>query len=187
MPKRKKHNSDSEEEENTDTRSEGNKDLFCLDNHIFFYGEINMDNFKCLRQLIHRLKKHKKIYLHFHSEGGDVQVGLQMYDYLSQESICLHTINEAECSSSATLPFLAGQKRSAFPHASFCIHEIKYESTGKLSKHTKELKHATKQMNDFIEIYLQHLNIDKKNLLELLQRDEYLNYKEAQKLGFLTD
>ncbi len=139
--------------------------------------------------LINLKKKDNRIFIHFNSTGGVVHVGLQMYYFLEEVSrkMEVHTINEAECHSSATLPFLAGKYRTAFPHAVFLIHEVSYIQDGALSRHSLELERALKDSQDMAEIYLKHLNIeDVSELNAFLKLDKHLSIEDATKLGFLT-
>ncbi len=233
MPKTKRRDRDDANDSEHNSDSEDSPDDFKLNvwhqqNHVYFYGNVKLKNYKLLVRIIeflikkyerhhfsHKLKmlkiekerhvskeekqlklnlldldkRNNDIYIHFNSRGGTANIGLQMYTYLTKvgKKMELHTINEVECFSSATLPFLAGKHRSAYPHADFMIHEISYAHAGPIQNHAAELENTLKTANDFNQIYLKHLNMTSTELSDMLKKpDVNFGVDKAKELGFLT-
>src|SRR6266849_11182023 len=86
-----------------------------------FVGPINMDSSMALRRACSLAinERHKRITILFASDGGPIDEGFAFYGFLRAlpVELTMHAIGAVE--SIANIPFLAGQKRLAAPHAHF--------------------------------------------------------------------
>ena len=75
-------------------------------------------------------RKFAEIYLFFNSTGGSIEDGIGLFGFLQALPLPLTTINVNLIASIAIVPFLAGKKRFAFPHAKFHFHDFEWNYAG---------------------------------------------------------
>lgn len=72
--------------------------------------------------------KIKKLKFFISSNGGDIDSGARLYDYLKAIPTEVETYGFGQVDSAAMLPFLAGTKRYAVKNCRFRMHEGSYRS-----------------------------------------------------------
>ena len=93
-------------------------EISVLDNHIWFFGEVNSTNCMTLHTQLFQLYKQQRmlkkgrIVLHLQTEGGCVFAGFNTYDLLrSLTEVVVEIICEGEVASAGTIILLAGTER----------------------------------------------------------------------------
>lgn len=71
-------------------------------------------------------RKFSEMYLFLNSTGGSVEDGIGLYGFIRSLPIEVTTINVNLIASIAIVPFLAGKKRVALPHATFHFHDFEW-------------------------------------------------------------
>ncbi|MFV0377767.1 MAG: head maturation protease, ClpP-related [Mangrovibacterium sp.] len=120
------------------------------------------------------------------SEGGIVQTGFDIFNYLKSLKIPVTTIIESYCASITSVIFLAGDKRLMRPGARLMIHNPWGQPVGDadtLDRYSKELRSIEKQLSD---LYNQKTNIGKDALTALMRNETEMTADEAVNVGFAT-
>jgi ATP-dependent Clp protease protease subunit len=123
--------------------------------------------------------------------GGNVDEGIKIYDALRASGKDIKAEVVGECSSMATIVFLAAPKqaRRCRPHARFLIHNPYYPSMwGKLTEdvlrdRADELK-AYKE--SFLNIYEERTGADRITLASMMDEDKFFTADKAIELGFVS-
>jgi ATP-dependent Clp protease protease subunit len=111
--------------------------------YINFFDGINEAKVKVLMavcaEVISR-QKPKQLYFLFSSNGGSVNAGITLYNYLRAlpAEIVMHNIGSID--SIATVIFLAGDKRLAAAHSTFLFHGIQTNFAEKTSLNMSKYK-----------------------------------------------
>lgn len=186
----------------TDKNNEGGLDLTSLlsgadieteSNHIYFYGEVSMDN--CLElnrkimQLNRELKKWSidynspppKIYLHIYSNGGDLFSGFSSVDIIKNSEIPIVSIIEGSAASAATLMSVVASERYMTKNAFMLIHELRSGVIGKFSDIDEEMKNCEALMEKIYDIYEENTSLTEKKLKKLLKKDMWWDFETCLK------
>ena len=129
------------------------------------------------------------VYLN-NTEGGVVQVGDDIYDYLSSldKKTPVTTIAKGLCASISTKIFMAGSKRVIYEDCKFMIHlpmlTAEYLNSNELELATKEIKDLDSEMVDF---YSKATGTEKEAIYPLMRNETYLTPDQAVNLGFATE
>lgn len=121
------------------------------------------------------------------SEGGLIDVGFNIYNYLKSLSVPVNTIGSGIVASIATVIFMAGQKRTVRKNTPFMIHLPWGEAVGtadEVEQYAKELRACEKQLLDF---YKKNLNLSEEALRPLLTSETWLSDEQLSALGFTTN
>ncbi|MFL9845458.1 Clp protease ClpP [Flavobacterium rhizosphaerae] len=124
--------------------------------------------------------------IHINSEGGLVDVGFDIYNYLKSLKKPLTTIGSGIVASIATVIFMAGTKRMLRENTPFMIHLPWGGSMGTaedLEKFTLQLRAIEKKMVGF---YKKTLNIQEQAIVPLLKNETWLSPSQLTALGFTT-
>ena len=170
--------------------------------NFFLYGEINDEKvqevIKEIREYedkINDLDKYCDFYqpsrvaLHINSEGGNINAGFALMDYMKNSILTFSTIAEGVVMSMALPIYLIADKRYAGNFSTFHFHEASAFNFGYISTAKEELKEAERCddiLNDFI---CSRTKITKEKLNEIKNRKQnwYFDKKEAYKLGVVTE
>lgn len=161
----------------------GGADIETEANHIYFYGEVSMDN--CLElnrkiiQLNRELKKWSidynspppKIYLHIYSNGGDLFAGFSSVDIIKNSEIPVVSIIEGAAASAATLMSVVASERYMTRNAFMLIHELRSGVEGKFSDIDEEMRNCEVLMEKIYKIYEENTSLKEKKLKKLLKND----------------
>lgn len=121
------------------------------------------------------------------SEGGLLDVGLDIYNYLKSLSVPVNTIGSGIVASIATAIFMAGEKRTIRKGTPFMIHLpfASIEGTAdEMEYFAKQLRVAEKQLLGF---YTKSLNLTEEAIKPLLTKETWLSEKQLSDLGFTTN
>lgn len=124
--------------------------------------------------------------VHINSEGGVVEVGYQIYEYLKSLDKPVRTIGSGVVMSIATAIFMAGEQRTLMPNTSFMIHVPWARGEGNAQELEEFLKVLKKEEEKLIDFYVKALNIERAAIEPLLRSETWLTNEQALSLGFVT-
>jgi ATP-dependent protease ClpP protease subunit len=169
-------------------------------NHIYFYSEVDRDSIYKLNELIREVEEENMItsltmrldpipiYLHICSDGVHVYDALNAIDTIQSCRIPVYTIVEGATASAGTLMSVVGKKRFICSNAYMLIHQLSSSYWGgKMSEMEDEYKNLQELMDKIKEIYKEYTKIPKKELMELLRHDLYLNSEKSLKYGLFDE
>jgi ATP-dependent protease ClpP protease subunit len=144
--------------------------------------------------IVRQVESHKdvtEIDVVINSEGGFVEEGNDIYDYLislKSKGIIVNTIAKEVCASIATKVFLAGDKRIINGYTDFMIHNpfglAPEGDADVIEQYYKELRSIE---NDLINFYTQITGTSKEAIKPLMKKETYLTADNAVELGFATE
>lgn len=177
--------------------------IYLEDNHLYYMTDVNDESIDKVRKLardyanrINKLSKSKVVeikpkplVLHINSPGGSVHAGFALYDFLIEygKHIPVYTVVEGVAASAATIISVAGVKRYITPTSYMLIHQLSTFMGGNYEQLKDEMANCNKIMKRIIDIYVEHTNITKKNIPDLLKHDLLWNAKECLKQGLVDD
>jgi len=125
--------------------------------------------------------------VYINSEGGYVDVGFQIYDYLKSLKLPITTIGQGLVASIATVVFMAGDVRKLKVGTQFMIHLPSGEVGGTADEITtySEMLKATE--NKMVKFYQDTTGLTDEAIRPLLQNETWLNSSDAFDFGFLTE
>ena len=161
----------------------GGADIETEANHIYFYGEVTVEN--CLElnrkiiQLNRELKKWSidynapppKIYLHIQSNGGDLFAGFSSVDIIKNSEIPIVSIIEGCAASAATMMSVVASERYMTKNAFMLIHELRSGVMGKFSDIDEEMRNCEVLMEKIYKIYEENTSLNEKKLKKMLKKD----------------
>lgn len=135
--------------------------------------------------------------VYINSEGGVVDTGFDIYNYLISLGLPVTTIaggvqdenfkGNRIVASIATVPFMAGHKRVILPNTRFMIHapmgSIELASAEEMQSRAEEIKKVEEKISKF---YSEQLNLGKEAIAPLLKKDTWINPEQLDSLGFTT-
>lgn len=125
--------------------------------------------------------------VYINSDGGHVDVGFDIYNYLKSLGVPITTIGQGMVASIATVIFMAGSKRKVMPNTQFMIHapmiSVEMANADDMEYYTKNIKETENKLTKF---YSQHLNLSSEAINPLLKKDTYLTETQLIDLGFIT-
>lgn len=142
-----------------------------------------------LIDVIGQVKKQPKataFNVHINSEGGLVDVGFDIYNYLTSLGKPITTIGSGIVASIATVIFMAGTERLVRENTPFMIHLPWGGSMGtadELEKFADQLRGIEKKLVGF---YKKSLNLEEQALMPLLKNETWLTPTQLTTLGFTT-
>lgn len=128
------------------------------------------------------------INVHINCEGGDLFSSFAITDYLQrmkEYGIGIITYVEGVAASGATLISLMGDIRCMTKNSFILIHQLSSGAYDKYNKLQEEMQNNKAIMDKLIEFYQAKTKISKKELLEILNKDIYLDSKKCLKLGII--
>lgn len=167
-----------------------------VDNHIYFYSEVNAAAISQLMRRIHEIRRDlvrvlengavstPTITIHINSPGGDVFSALAAADSLMLIN-GLTTIIEGECASAATLIAMAASRRLIRPNAFVLIHQIEGNMWGTYQQMQDAMTMSDKLMLKLVNFYADLSNLDAAAVEKLLQRDSWIEADEAVEMGLV--
>ncbi|TXK78688.1 head maturation protease, ClpP-related [Mesonia sp. K4-1] len=125
--------------------------------------------------------------VHINSEGGYVDDGFDIYNFLKSIDKPVHTVAKGNCMSMATVIFMAGDTRSVSKDTKFMIHLPWGRSEGsaeEISDYAKQLKQVESKVLDF---YSTNTGLSKEALIPLLKNETFLTPEQTVELGFSSE
>ena len=131
--------------------------------------------------------KNKEIYLYINSPGGVSQSGLAIVDAINLVKCPVSTICIGLCASAAALLLASGEKgkRYILPNSKVMIHQPWGGVQGQITEIEIYLKEGIKDRNTYANLLASFCNKDKNVVLKDIERDNYMNAKEALEYGIV--
>lgn len=126
------------------------------------------------------------INVNINSYGGEVAEGLAIYNALKRHKAKVRTCCDGFACSIASVIFMAGDERIMNEASLLMIHNaysIAEGDANALRKMADDLDLVTSQSK---KIYLANSNIDEAALTELMDKETFIDPKDAQEMGFAT-
>lgn len=128
--------------------------------------------------------------LSIHCDGGDVDEGLAIYDYLRTSGKNLHTHIDGNCHSMAIVLLLAAPKnnRAANKNATALMHRVYANLYGVYGKEDIEGVNDViqKSENKIAEVYEDRTELSKDEALELMGEEKMRTAEELLEWGFIS-
>ena len=124
--------------------------------------------------------------VHINSNGGYVEVGFDIYDYLKSLTVPVNTIGEGIVASIATVVFMAGTTRTIAPNAKFMIHLPSGKVGGtaeEIASYSEMLKGSESRM---IKFYTTTTGLAEEAIRPLLKNETWLTNEDALNMNFAT-
>lgn len=125
--------------------------------------------------------------VYINSDGGVVDTGFDIYNFLKSLGVPITTIGQGMVASIATVIFMAGSKRIIKPNTQFMIHlpmgGIDYATADEMEMHAK---HVRMVENNIIQFYSKELGLNKEAIAPLLRNETWLDQAKLIALGFVT-
>ena len=185
----------------TDLLREPKLTVESIDNHVYFYSEVDSD--RCLA-LMRAIKDKESfltsehigrglpadfpmtpVWLHVNSGGGSIFDALAVADQLKVIGIPVYSIVEGFCASAATIISMSCAKRYIMPSAYFMVHQFSSFVWGKYEEFKDEMKLQDMLMVDMVEFYSKNSKMPADEVREMLKRDSWFNAEEAIEKGFV--
>lgn len=132
---------------------------------------------------------YNEVYFLINSNGGSINAGIALYNYLRTLPIKVTMHNMGMIASIATVVFLAGDDRYACPHATFLFHGAQYGLNGQFTAHqlSEYSDMAQKEQAKIIGIISDNSTIKKKTLQKLFTQGETQNSVFAVQHGLIKE
>ena len=161
---------------------------------IFIYGDIVSEPWKWYESDVtsHDLVKEIEgldvdaIHCYINSYGGEVAEGLAIYNALKRHKAKVKTYCDGFACSAASVVFMAGDERIMSASSMLMIHNAWMWVAGDANELRKEADDLEKINEASSNVYLEHINISKEQLQEMLDKETWLTAQEALDMGFCT-
>jgi len=121
------------------------------------------------------------------SDGGVVDTGFEIYNYLKSLKAPIKTIGSGIVASIATVIFMSGDIRILRPGTNFMIHNplggIEYGTANEILSYGEMLKSV---QGNLVSFYTKQLNVTEEAIQPLLDHESWLNIDQCMALGFIT-
>ena len=129
----------------------------------------------------------KEIYFYINSPGGLVTAGLGVYDTMQyiKPDVSTFCIGQASSMGSFLLTAGAKGKRFSLPNSRIMVHQPSAGFQGQATDieiHAKEILFLKKRLN---EIYANHTGRTVDEIKKALERDKFMNPKDAKEFGLI--
>ena len=179
-----------------DSNSENNQTI-TVDNHIYFYSEVErakmLELNKAIRELDTKLQKEALsfsiplpyIYLHINSYGGSIFAGLSTLDTIRNTKCDIITIIEGCAASAGTMISIVGKKRWMQKHSYMLIHQLSSSSWGKYSELVDDMENNNKLMEMIKTLYEEYTKVPTSRLEEILKHDLWWDAQKCLEYGLV--
>ncbi|OUM55932.1 hypothetical protein BVG19_g5556 [[Candida] boidinii] len=163
---------------------------------IYLVGEIN-DQISTIitAQLLYLESQstEKPIHIYINSPGGSVTSGLAIYDTIQYLKSPISTVCLGQACSMASLLLTCGTKgkRLVLPNSIIMVHQPSGGIQGQATDIEIHANHIINTKKNLQNLYLKHLTpkegtvIDETKIMELLERDKFLNATDAIDIGLV--
>ena len=129
----------------------------------------------------------KDISMYINSPGGVVTAGLSIYDTMQYIKPKVSTLCIGQAASMGSLLLAAGEPgmRQALPNARIMIHQPSGGFQGQATDieiHAKEIIEMKRRLN---EIYVKHTGKPLKEVVDSMERDNFMNAERALEFGLI--
>lgn len=164
--------------------------------YINFSGEINPISVERIRAGILSVVQninHKNIdhlYFLFSSNGGSVNSGIELFNFLKALSLKITMHNTGTVDSIASVVFLAAEQRYSSEHSSFLLHGVTahLSSTSCKLNTLKELvSQIERDEEKIISIYCKNSGLTEEIAKDIFTQGRSIDLDYAKKLGIIND
>jgi len=165
---------------------------------IRFYSPVTTESCAKLATALVNLDKESKIAeiyygskapikLHIQSLGGELLPSIYVCDLILSLDTPVHTYVDGFVASAASLIAVCGKKRYITPNSRMLIHQLKSQTSGKLSEMKEQVDNLSDIMNSVKSIYTEQSYITENELDHLLTQDIWILPDKCQELGFVDE
>jgi ATP-dependent Clp protease, protease subunit len=178
----------------------GKDEVTCVDNHIYFYGEVNQDNMATLSrmikeatkelqitQIIYSMKTPPDLFLHISSLGGDIDPLFGVVDQIESNPVPITTICEGTVASAGTILVCAGHHRQITKNSFMLIHQLASGYWGQMEKLKERMINLEQTMCTLITFYAERTKLKPKQLKKILRKDIEWNAEICLKNGLIDE
>lgn len=162
-----------------------------IDNHIYFYGDVESENCLELSKELRRLNMEYQdcppIYLHIQSYGGDPFCAFAIVDLLREMKCPVHSIVEGLAASAAVMIAASCNRRSITKNSFMMVHQLSRECGDKFHEINDNLKLLEMATQTMIDILDENSKLPSEEIRRLLDRDSWFNASQALELGFVDE
>ena len=170
-----------------------------IDNNIYFNDDITMETVTILNKELRNLQNKlliqsikfdiepPAIKLHITTYGGSIHAAFSIIACIKSLKVPVHTICDGYVASAGTLISICGSRRFIHRHSNMLIHELRSSLWGKFSDIEEEFGNLKKMMNKIKDIYIEHSKLKKKNLDDILKKDQDFDADECLKYGLVDE
>ena len=126
------------------------------------------------------------INVYINSYGGFVSEAWAIHNALRRQKAKIRTICEGFACSAASLIFMAGDERIMLDTSALWIHNVQAFAAGDYKKLQSEAEGAKKLNELSMQVYLEHVNLSKEELAEMMDKETWISPAEALEWGFAT-
>lgn len=173
---------------NNDENGENNAILHTIKNNIYFTGPITDQTiFAITTNLVaFQYRDFPEINLHIQSSGGALLPTLGLVDLIRTSDIPINTYIEGYVASAGTLISVVGANRFIGKHGTMLIHQVKMGADICKYNEIKDYSENADTLMSIIKcIYLEHTNMNEKELDDWLSHDLWMNATTCKKLGLV--
>ena len=161
---------------------------------LYIYGDIVTEGWKWLEsdvsghELVQQLDQLDVdlINVYINSYGGFVSEAWAIHNALKRQKAKIRTVCEGFACSAASLIFMAGDERIMLDTSALWIHNVQSFAAGDYKKLQSEAEGAKKLNELGMQIYLEHVNLSKEELAEMMDKETWISPTEALEWGFAT-
>jgi len=161
---------------------------------LYIYGDIVTEDWKWLEsdvsghELVQQLDQLDVdlINVYINSYGGFVSEAWAIHNALKRQKAKIRTICEGFACSAASLIFMAGDERIMLDTSALWIHNVQTFAAGDYKKLQSEAEGAKKLNELGMQVYLEHVNLSKEELAEMMDKETWISPTEALEWGFAT-
>lgn len=126
------------------------------------------------------------INVYINSYGGEVAEGLAIYNALKRHKAKIKTFCDGFAASIASVIFMAGDERIMSNASLLFIHNAWTIAEGNANDFRKQAEDLDKITQASINAYMNHVNITKEELKEMLDNETWISPQDALEMGFAT-
>lgn len=170
--------------------------LYKQDNkaNIYIYGDItswewlesDVSSYTLSKQL-QELKDVEEINVYINSYGGEVAEGLAIYNSLKRHDATVNTYCDGFSCSIASVVFMAGNNRYMTDTSLLMIHNAWTYTSGNAEELKKQADDLEKITQASVNAYMKNVNIEEKELKEMMDNETWIESSEALEKGFITE
>ncbi len=161
---------------------------------LYIYGDIVTEDWKWLEsdvsghELVQQLDQLDVdlINVYINSYGGFVSEAWAIHNALKRHKAKIRTVCEGFACSAASLIFMAGDERIMLDTSALWIHNVQTFAAGDYKKLQSEAEGAKKLNELGMQVYLEHVNLSKEELTEMMDKETWISPAEALEWGFAT-
>lgn len=127
-----------------------------------------------------------KINIFINSYGGHLSEGLAIYNALKRHKAKIITYCDGYACSAASLVFMAGDERVMSNASVLWIHNAESRAYGNAEELRKAADDNELLSETAANVYLNHINISKEKLKEMMDKETFITPTMALEMGFAT-